>query len=205
MFTIKDENVNFLELKSTNSKAIISLNEGERLQELQLNNQLLIKEITGFSYENSYASSILFPFANRIENGKYTFKENEYEFECNDGKNALHGLVYNKPFTVEKKIESLNYAAVTLIYQEKEESLGFPFTYKVELIYTLYKDEISVSVKIENTDTKPFPFTLGWHPYFFSEDLENSSLNFKSDKKIEFDENLITKKITDYKADDKFT
>ena len=41
---------------------------------------------------------------------------------------------------------------------------------------------------------------MGWHPYFLSHDLQNSSLRFKSDKKIVFDENLITNKIEAYNA-----
>lgn len=210
MFTIQkiqEKKTTLLELKNSTSsaKAIISLNEGGRLKELKFNDQNLIKDITDFNYENSYASSVLFPFPSRIENGKYTFNGNEYQLECNDnGKNALHGLIYNKPFSIIKKTESKNFTSVVIEYQEKEESKGFPYTYKVQLIYTLYQEEISLSVKIENTDNKPFPFALGWHPYFFNDDIKNCSLKFKSDKKIEFNENLITKKVIDYTIDDEF-
>jgi len=40
-------------------------------------------------------------------------------------------------------------------------------------------------------DKKPFPFTLGWHPYFMSSELDNSSLNFKSNTKFLFDNQQI--------------
>jgi aldose 1-epimerase len=185
-----------LQNSDTSTAAIISLEQGGRLQELTLLGENIIKELPDFNYKDSYASAVLFPFASRIENGKYTFNNTKFQLDCNDkGLNALHGLVYNKKFEIVHKIESINYASVTIVYQELEESLGFPFKYNIHLTYTLTNDELSLSVTIKNTDVNPFPFTLGWHPYFLSYDLQNSSLSFKSDKKIVFDENLITNKI----------
>jgi aldose 1-epimerase len=113
-------------------------------------------------------------------------------------------MVYNKKFEIVHKIESINDAFVTIAYQELEESLGFPFKYNIQLTYTLTNDELSLSVTIKNTDVNPFPFTLGWHPYFFTDDLQNSSLSFKSDQKIVFDENLITQKVIDEKTEKEF-
>lgn len=209
MFTINEiseKGFKFIELKNKkNTSAIISLFEGGRLKELKLNNKQLIQEIPNFDYKESYGSSILFPFASRIENGKYIYQNKEYQFNCNDGgKNALHGLVYNKKFEVLKKTECEKYASVVISYQETEATKGFPFTYEIQLIYTLFENEIDLSIKIENTDTKSFPFTLGWHPYFLSENLHNSILKFKSDKKIEFNENLITKRVIDFKSKEEF-
>lgn len=188
-----------LQNSDTFTTAIISLEQGGSLQELTLLGKNIIKELPGFNYKDSYASAVLFPFASRIENGKYTYKNTNFQLDCNEkGLNALHGLVYNKKFEIAHKIKSRNYASVTIVYQELEESLGFPFKYNIHLTYTLTNDEISLSVTIKNTDVNPFPFTLGWHPYFLSYDLQNSSLSFKSDKKIVFDDNLITNKIEDY-------
>ena len=210
MFTIierKEKDLSFIELKNKEgkSKAIISLNEGGRLKNLNLKGKIIIKEILNFDYTVSYASSILFPFVSRIEKGKFSFNGKKYQLECNDrGENALHGLVYNKEFKVIKKKESKNYASVIIGYQEVEKHIGFPYTFYIELTYTLFKNEISLSVKIENTDTKPFPFTLGWHPYFLSDDLQNSILKFKSRQKIEFNNNLITKKVINVNIEDEF-
>jgi aldose 1-epimerase len=202
IFTIIKDGLPIISLQNsdTSTAAIICLEQGGRLQELSLLGENIIKELPDFNYNASYASAILFPFANRIENGKYTFKNTKFQLDCNEkGLNALHGLVYNKKFKIVHKIESSSYASVTIAYKELEESLGFPFKYNIHLTYTLTNDELSLSVTIKNTDVNPFPFTLGWHPYFLSHDLQNSSLCFKSDKKIVFDENLITNKIEAYK------
>lgn len=210
MFTIneiKEKAFGYLELKNhiNDTTAVISLNEGGRLKELKLKDKQIIKEIPNFDYKTSYASSILFPFASRIENGKYIFKEKEYFLNCNDKcKNALHGLVYNKKFKVVKQIENLNFASVIISYQEDNKNAGFPYTFNIQLTYTLFENEISLSVKIKNTDNKAFPFTLGWHPFFLCDNLPESILKFKSNQKIEFDKNLITKKVLDIKTEKKF-
>jgi aldose 1-epimerase len=181
--------------------AIINLAQGGRLQELTLLGKSIMKEVPDFNYKDSYASAVLFPFANRIENGKYTFNNTKFQLDCNEkGLNALHGLVYNKKFEIVHTIKSSSDASATIAYQELEESMGFPFKYNLQLKYTLTNDELSLSVTIKNTDINPFPFTLGWHPYFISHDLQTSSLRFKSDQKIVFDENSITNKIEAYKA-----
>jgi aldose 1-epimerase len=204
---IKEDNFSFLELKNTKNtaKARIFLDEGGRLQELIFKDIFLIKEQSNFEYKVSYASSILFPFASRIREGKYLFQEKEYQLNCNQtGKNALHGLVYNQKFELISKKESADFCAVTIAYRETKESEGFPYTYEIYATYTLTESDITLSLKIKNTDSKMFPFTLGWHPYFLSDNLTKSSLRFKSDQKIEFDKSLITKKVIDHKTEEEF-
>lgn len=204
---VKQDNVSFLLLKNKENtvSAKILLDEGARIQELKFDGIFLISEQQNFEYKDSYASSILFPFASRIQEGKYTFKDKEYQLDCNEGgKNALHGLVFDKKFEVVEKQENSNNCAVTVAYKEKKESKGFPFTYEIYVTYSLAEKGLDVSIKIKNTDTKPYPFTLGWHPYFNSENLETSTLNFKSDKQIAFDENLITKEVIAYNGNEVF-
>lgn len=193
---IQESGYDYLELTNSrnNSKARISLYEGGRLEELQFEGVSLIKDLPNSKYENTYASSILFPFANRIKTGMYTFQDKTYQFNCNEkGRdNAIHGLVFNKHFVLVNQNINSDFAEVTLSYEEKEKPKGFPFLYKINLTYILSEKAIGLSASIENVDDKPFPFTLGWHPYFLSNDLYISELHFESHQKIIFDENLIT-------------
>lgn len=178
--------------KTTYAK--IYLNLGGSLQELTLNGQAIIKDLSPLTYNNTYASSILFPFANRIKDGKYKFKDNDYQLDINEKKcnNAIHGLVYNKNFEVIDEKATENYASVKLAYHEKSASNGFPFTYSIYLEYVLTHNTIDLNVEIKNTDIKTFPFTLGWHPYFVSNDLYNSSFVFYSNLKFKKDNCNIT-------------
>jgi aldose 1-epimerase len=101
--------------------------------------------------------------------------------------NAIKGLVYNKKFTCIHNAISSDFSSVILQYMHGVESQCFPFKFNLELNYTLNKNGINLSVKIVNEDEKPFPFTLGWYPYFNSEDLNSGSINFKSNTKYLFD------------------
>jgi aldose 1-epimerase len=210
MYTVEavtENELSFLELrnKDKTSFARICLEEGGRLQDLKFKDVFLIKEQPNLDYTVSYASSILFPFVSRIQDGKYSFQGKYYQLDCNQsGENALHGLVYNKKFELIEKEENTRSCSVTISYKETKESQGFPYMYEIYVTYLLTEKEIRLSVKINNSDTKPYPFTLGWHPYFISDNLSKSSLSFKSEKKIAFDENLITKEVIDFKSPEIF-
>jgi aldose 1-epimerase len=187
--------LNFLELESPNgqSKAQICLNQGGRLSAFVFENIQILAEFNSVSYLDNYASSILFPFANRIKDGKYTFNTIKYNLRCNEieKNNAIHGLVYNKPFDVIDSVSTQDYAAVTLNYKHEGNTEGFPFEFNLELTYQLNKNGLILTVKAFNNDKSSFPFNIGWHPYFYSKNLDNSTLNFKSDTKYVYDNQQI--------------
>lgn len=197
MYTIRhNKELNIIEIKNSSNTVYgkIYLNDGASLQELTLNGHTIIKDLSPLDYKDMYASSILFPFANRIKDGTYSFGGKDYQFEINqkEENNALHGLVYNKNFQIIDQNTHEDGASVKLGYNEAHESVGFPYTYNIQLEYIFTNDNLSLQISIKNTDSKPFPFTLGWHPYFLSDDLFNSSLNFDSTQKLIIGERNIT-------------
>ena len=187
--------LNYLELESPDgqSKAKICLNQGGSLSEFVFETIQILADYNSACYLDTYASSILFPFANRIKNGEYTFNNLKYKFQCNeiDKNNALHGFVYNKPFDVIDRVTTQEYASVTLCYKDEGKTEGFPFKFSIELTYQLNKNGLILSIKAVNNDKNPFPFNIGWHPYFYSKNLDNSALNFKSDTKYVYDKQQI--------------
>ena len=199
---IKDSRYNHVKLVNTNNKshAKISLHDGASLQELFLNNTVVIGDLSPLQYADTYASSILFPFANRVKDGIYSFNEKEYQLDINkkEENNALHGLVYDKTFKILNESVTENEASVKLEYEELNESQGFPYTYIIQLEYTLKSDGLKLNVIVKNTDSRTFPFTLGWHPYFISDNLYESKLNFNSNKKLVLNERMITIAIEDF-------
>lgn len=200
--------LNFIEIEDSNkaSYAKIQLNLGASLQELKLLNQHLIKDLHPLTYRDTYASALLFPFANRIADGNYVFQNNTYQLEINQKQenNALHGLVYNKTFEIIDQKTTHEKAEVLLRYEETSLSKGFPYTYSIDLTYILTKDSLDVKVTVKNSDTKTFPFTIGWHPYFISQDLSKSSVHFKSHQKCVFDERNITQRMDKIAIDEPF-
>jgi aldose 1-epimerase len=192
-------NLDFVEILNPNKKVYskIHLNQGGSLQELTINGFELIKKMSPLTYNATYASAILFPFANRIKDGAYKFNNETYQFDINEKglNNALHGLVYNKTFKIINSETNDDFASVVLAYQENNKIAGFPYTYTIQLEYILTQSTLSLKVEIKNTDSETFPFTLGWHPYFLSSDLYKSLFIFDSNKKIKLDNRNITESI----------
>ena len=105
MYKIKhivSQGLEHIELQSPtqDSTALICLAEGGRLRHFIFEYTTVIANETSQGYTQNYASAILFPFANRIKDGTYTYNDVQYVLDCNeiDNNNALHGLVYNKVF-----------------------------------------------------------------------------------------------------------
>lgn len=195
---------NVLELKNADASfyAKIHLNKGASLQELTLNNNPIIVDLDPLVYSNTYASAILFPFANRIKDGAYIFNKTQYQLHPNNEaeNNALHGLVYNKSFKIINQHSNNDSISVKLEYDESKLSKGFPFTYNIQLEYVFAKDAMSLKVLVNNTSTESFPFTLGWHPYFLSDNLHASNLEFLSHQKLILGDRNITTGVETTKA-----
>ena len=194
---------NCLELidPSGNSKAKIYLNDGGSLQNLILNNCTVIKSLHPKPYNESYASAILFPFANRIKDGVYSFNNTTHQLHCNDivNNNAIHGFIALKPFKFLDSTLTKHAVSVSLVYNETEREQGFPFLYSIVLKYTLTQDSLSLKVTIVNNDNEPFPYTIGWHPYFNSSNLYKSTLIFDSSERFVFNDRMLTDKVIEHK------
>lgn len=207
MFKIKTiqtelENVIVLKDSISGTRARIRPSYGASLDKLVIKNTKIITNLNPLDYKKTYPSSILFPFANRIKGGNYVFNDKNYSFYCNekDANNVLHGLVYNKSFVVDELKAFENHAKVKLIYEEMNPTNNYPFKFRVELVYKLTKNALSLKMNVLNLDEKKLPFTLGWHPYFKSYDLCQSYIHFNSTKKIKCDNNNIAIGIEEFNS-----
>lgn len=125
------------------------------------------KEFQDFTV-NSYAGAQLFPFPNRVRNGVYQHNSEHFLLPINDYpyNNALHGLIYNKPF----KIVKLNSAKgqIKIEYSYQKDYLGYPFELLLSNTYRLSGNTLSVNTVIENSGSDTAPVGHGWHPYFMT-------------------------------------
>lgn len=196
MYIITQNNqTGIVEIKSASQGvyAKICLNDGGSLQELTLNNVPLIVDLVPLTYNTTYASALLFPFANRIKDGRYFFNDQQFQINPNNKEehNALHGLVYNKSFLVTHQSAQKVGAELIMEYHYKQVEEGFPFPFKMRLKYTFTKTGLDLDVSVVNTSDAAFPFTIGWHPYFLSENLNDSILKFESEHKLHIGERNI--------------
>lgn len=182
---------------NTGTKAAIYPALGASLQQFYVNNKPIINNIIGTidvpKLLNSSCSAVLFPFANRINKGQYNYQGIAYQLKCNETArgHAMHGLVYRQTFDLlDSKIDEAA-ATIRFLYQQDNTAEGFPFPFKTILTYTLKNESLTLDVTVENIGTQSFPFSLGWHPYFYSNNLEKSILFMKSQEEIQVDETMI--------------
>jgi len=150
LYTINhNTETNILEVKNTENTVFgkIHLNEGASLQELTLGGNAIIQDLAPLTYDSTFASSILFPFANRIKDGKYSFNGEDFQLEKNqeEEQNALHGFVYNKTFKVIAKEASADNAKITVEYNENIRNDGFPYTYTIVVTYIFTNDGLDTT------------------------------------------------------------
>ena len=181
-------------ISNKNLSAKIYPNLGASLQELISKN---VKIIKGFEkvedYKTQHTSSVLFPFPGRIEHGKYTYKDKQYQLDTNEQyrDNAIHGLVAHQAFELKTHKLSSDQAYLKFAYNYKSPVEGYPFLFRVYLNYTITQNSIRLSIEIENLNSQSMPFGIGWHPYFHSLDLEQSVLCLKTSKEIECNQEMI--------------
>jgi aldose 1-epimerase len=114
----------------------------------------------------------LFPFPNRIRDGHFTWDGREYQLPINgpNGRHAIHGFACRKPWRVVDSGESTTKAWVTAEFHgsiDAPESLAhWPADYRIMLTVSLEVNQLSFVARIDNPDTNPLPFGLGYHPYF---------------------------------------
>lgn len=140
-----------------------------------------------------YKSSFLFPFPNRIRDGKYTFESKDYQLQLNQKQenNALHGLVHDKKFTLISSESGAVRSKIVLKYVSTWQE-GFPFHFEVTMVYIFSESGLKIESEIENHGKENMPFALGWHHYFsLGREIDVYSLEFPSRKLLEVDEQMI--------------
>ncbi len=119
-----------------------------------------------------FGNPILFPFPNRIRNGKFTFDGRVVELPCNEQKlgNAAHGLVFTRPWRiVGSGAETSKGAWVRCrfrLHDFPEISKAWPFPFEVDYTYRIRDGRLENAVVARNTGSQAMPLGLGLHPWF---------------------------------------
>jgi aldose 1-epimerase len=141
-----------------------------------------------------FKSSKLTPFVCRIKNAVYTFNDKSYTIQkFLLGSSAIHGLLYDAPFTIADQWANDQSAGVLLQHDYAATDKGYPFKFNCQVRYELLPNaKLRLQTTITNTDTVAIPMQDGWHPYFtFGGSINDLELQFATDAMLEFDEGLI--------------
>lgn len=149
-------------------QATINATQGAALQSFKLSDQEIIGIPDGWRYLDCQASGLLFPFANRVQHGRYSWNNKTYQFRINDSINghAIHGLVYDQAFELVNTEVSEQSASIQLAYFYEGSLEAFPFPFKLQVEYIFNLEKLMMHWTVENLAQQKLPYTWGWHPYF---------------------------------------
>lgn len=123
--------------------------------------------IDGYLTSGGYQGALIGRIGNRIAKGKFTLEGVEYQLNCNDGQNSLHG----GKFGFNTKIWNVTEAgtdeepALVLTYVSPDMEENYPGTLSVKVTYTLTK-EGGISIHYEAETDKTTIVNLTNHSYF---------------------------------------
>ena len=144
--------------------------------------------------KKGFLGSKLSPFVCRLKHGIYHFGEKNYtikKFYLDE--NAIHGIIYDKAFTLTSEIAAETHASVTMEYKYRSGDTGYPFDYDCIITWQLEKNnKLSVTTECYNKGEGLIPMQDGWHPYFtLDSEIDELQLEFQSKEMVEFDNYLI--------------
>lgn len=118
----------------------------------------------------AYGNPILFPFPNRIRNGRWQFEGETYQFDKPpESPTTIHGLLLNQPYQVDKHAADENGATLVCSLNSgdfPEVIRQFPFPFTIQIAYTLKDAVLTMRIAIKNTGDRNMPMGFGIHPYF---------------------------------------
>jgi aldose 1-epimerase len=107
---------------------------------------------------------ILFPFPNRIRDGRYTHRGRAYQLPLNSGANAIHGFALNEPWSASATLGNDDAALTGRLEFDGNHPL-WPATGTLQVECRLSANGLTVTARVETTN-EALPFGLGYHPYF---------------------------------------
>ena len=142
-----------------------------------------------------FKSSVLIPFPNRLNQGKYKWLGNPYIFPINDAYtgNALHGYGANTPFEVSEIELHEDSAHIVCKYEDNGQNNAYPFPFTFEARFEITSDaRFEVNFKCYNDGKLDIPFGMGWHPYYqLNKSVEEVILQLPECKFIGLDESML--------------
>lgn len=116
----------------------------------------------------------LVPYSNRIRNATLSFQGRDYALERNFGTHAhaIHGVGWQRAWAVLEA--SARHAQLALVHDANgNDAAAWPWPFRATQTFRLSEDaeapravRLVVTLTLANTGREPFPFGLGWHPFF---------------------------------------
>jgi aldose 1-epimerase len=113
---------------------------------------------------------ILFPFPNRIRDGRFVFEGRTYQLPATNGPNAIHGFAMTASWDVIEHKAGADRASIVGSYQISKHSPDsrslWPADALLQVAYALAGRRLSMTVTVSNPGAANLPYGFGIHPYF---------------------------------------
>jgi aldose 1-epimerase len=127
--------------------------------------EVLVPLPLGADPNGSFGGAFLMaPWANRLDGGLLPVAGIIYHLPVNrpeDG-TAIHGLAREHPW----QVLAASGSRAVLVQELDATALGLPLRYAARLEVTLGPLHMRIALSLTNGGDLPFPFGLGWHPFF---------------------------------------
>ena len=114
-----------------------------------------------------FSSYPLIPFSNRIADGVLHWGGAAYPLQryLPGESHAIHGNGWRRAWSVVERAPTRS--TLELLHDAAgENAREWPFPYHARQSFALAADALTLTLTISNTGAAPFPFGLGWHPFF---------------------------------------
>lgn len=140
-------------------------------------------------------STVLFPFPNRLRDGKYEWLGKKHQFPINNAatENAIHGFAREEAFEVEYVFLGQDMASIRCYLDYRGERASYPFPFSLELEFGIHDEgRFELKVEVTNAHHQPIPMAFGWHPYFrLANRADQHQLQLPACEKVDIDARMI--------------
>jgi aldose 1-epimerase len=163
---------------ATGASAAILPSYGFNLFDLRLPSAGLVRPVLvavdDFAEKPSHparsGTPILFPFPNRIRDGRFTFQGRQFQLPATNGPNAIHGFAMEATWDVIEHKAAADEAFLVGRYQISKHSPDkrplWPTDAVLQIRFSLAGRRLSMSITISNPTADDLPYGFGIHPYF---------------------------------------
>jgi len=125
---------------------------------------------SGSEKPSGHGIPILFPFPNRIRDGRFSWSGKDYAIAASNasfhGANAIHGFCLDRPWRVASRGSDFVVGSFQLSRDAPDRSSYWPADFRIEVRYSLQAATLRADFLIVNPSSDPLPWGLGTHPYF---------------------------------------
>lgn len=122
---------------------------------------------TGTQRPSGSGIPILFPFPNRIRQGKFSWAGKDYVLPGTDKwGNAIHGFCHDRPWRIVQQGPNFVTGQFKLSVDAPDRRALWPADFVLEVDYELLHNRLRANFRITNSSDVDLPWGLGTHAYF---------------------------------------